>query len=262
MIHTPASRHLLWQLVRRDLAARYRGSLLGVVWMLAAPLLMLLVYSFVFGVVFQAKWGVDVHGQAVPFPLLLFSGLILHAVLAEALPRAATLIRAHPNYVRKVVFPVELLPVMATCSAFSLLAIQFALLVAACAVYGIYPAPHWLWLIPLLLPYVLLVLGLCWLVALLGVFLPDLQHIIGLLVTVLLFLSPVFYAVEMLPPPWRPVLYWNPLTLLIENTRAVLFYGRAPDAEALLMLWGAGAGVAALGCLAFQRAKAGFADVL
>lgn len=262
MLRSPSHWHLLWQLVRRDLAGRYRGSLLGIVWMIATPLLMLLIYSFVFGVVFQAKWGVNVDGYDIPFPILLFSGLILHGFLAEVLQRSVTLIRSHPNYVKKVVFPVQLLPVMVTVGALSLLLIQFGLLTIAATYYGLLPGVYWLWLPALLMPYVLMALGLAWLLAALGVFIPDLQHVVGLAVTVLLFLSPVFYSIDMLPALWQPVLFFNPLTPLIENIRLVLFYHQHPGLHSLIGLWTTGLAMFIIGRWFFNRTKAAFSDVL
>ena len=157
--------HLLWQLVRRDLAVRYRGSLLGLLWPILTPLLMLGVYSFVFGVVFDVKWGVDTQKQAVPFALLLYSGLILHAFMSEVLPPSVSIIRSHPNYIKKVVFPTEFLPLKAVIVALSLFVLQWVLLAAGAAWCGLYPDWHWLWLPLILAPFVLLLIGTAWLLA-------------------------------------------------------------------------------------------------
>lgn len=254
--------HLLAQLVRRDLAARYRGSFLGVVWVLLTPLLLLGVYSFVFGVVFEAKWGVEINGREVPFPIMLFSGLILHGLLADILPRVVGLMRAHPNYIKKVVFPIQILPVMAVISSGVLFAIQLGLLMLACAYYAIWPDWSWLWLVPVLLAYALMLLGLSWGLAALGVFLPDLQHIMGLLVTLLLFLSPVFYSIDMLPAMWQQLIMLNPLSWIISCVRDVMFYQQAPNATQLMLLWGVSLVVLLMGYLFFNKAAKSFADVI
>lgn len=214
---------LLRQLVKRDLQSRYRGSLFGLMWMLGTPLLMLAVYSVVFGVLLKVKWGTELAQSSIPFAVTLYSGLVFHTVLGEILPRSVSLIRAHPNYVKRVVFPVGLLPVMATISAFSQLLIQLGLLFAACLWFGVSPSVHWLGVGLLLAPFLLLCLAFSYLLAAIGLFLPDLGQVMGLFVTILLFFSPIFYPVEQLPDLWQSLLYLNPLTYLVEAARAMLF---------------------------------------
>lgn len=255
--------HLFVQLLRRDLAARYRGSLLGVLWALITPLLMLGVYSFVFGVIFRARFNLPAEQTtAIAFPLILYSGLILHQFTAESLTRATTIILQHANYVKKVVFPLALLPLMVTGSAAVMMLIQLALLLLAMAATG-HPPSAMAWLLPLtILPLVLMLQGAAWLVAAIGVFVRDLAQIMGFVTTVLLFLSPIFYPVSALPEPYRTAMQFNPLTPIIENTRAVLFYETWPDWATLGLTYAAAGFVLLLGYACFARTRKGFNDVV
>lgn len=257
-------RHLLTQLLRRDIASRYRGSLLGIFWALLTPLLMLGVYSFIFGTVFRTRWQAAPQEAAsdIAFPLLLYSGLIIHQFAAEILTRSTTIILHNSSYVKKVVFPLPILPVMVVLSAGFLALIQFILLFVAMGATGHSIPLTALWLPVIWAPLILLLCGGAWLVASVGVFLRDLSQIMGFLVTILLFLSPIFYPVTALPEPYRTFMQFNPLTPIIENTRTVLFYGAMPDWTLL--------GVYSLAALIicqcaywwFKRTRKGFNDVL
>lgn len=256
------NRDLLRQLWSRDLAARYRGSLLGVVWALMTPLLMLLIYTFVFGVVFQARWGHTSHADSPAFfAITLYSGLIIHQLAAEILSRSTSILTHHSNYVKKVVFPLPLLCVMVVLTALTMAAIQIILLlVAVGAVHHV----SWTWLyIPVVVaPFALLLLGVSWLLASIGVFLRDLDQLIGLIVMLLLFLSPVFYPAEALPEAYRSWIYLNPLTPIIENMRAVVLGDTAPDWQMLGLYSAVALGVCQLGWWWFRRTRKGFNDVL
>lgn len=255
-------RDLLYQMSVRDIHARYRGSLLGVLWMILTPLLMLAIYTFVFGVVFQARWGTNGESDTLGFALTLYSGLIVHSLLGDVLTRSTSIILQHGNYVKKVVFPLGILPVMVVSSALFFFIIQLAVLLVVMLLCG-YTIPPTALLIPLVIaPLLLFCLGAGWMIASIGVFIRDLQHLMGLLVTMLLFLSPIFYPASALPEAYRPLLYLNPLTPIIENLRAVLMDGRMPDwnmlvAYALLSLL-----FCQLGHVWFNRTRKGFNDVL
>lgn len=254
-------RGLLRDLVVRDIAGRYRGSAMGVLWSLLTPLVMLAVYTFVFSVVFQARWGGAEAGRAT-FAVNLFAGMIVHGLLSECLTRAPTLIVSNANYVKRVVFPLELLPWMSLGSAlFHALVSLGVLLAFILLLTGGLP-----WTAPLVLlvwlPLLLLALGLSWLLASLGVFLRDIAQVMGSLTTVLLFLSPVFYPASALPESFRVWLYLNPLTFFIEQTRRVVIAGAAPDWPGLALALVAGMLAAMLGFAWFQKSRRGFADVL
>ena len=235
--------------------------MLGLLWSFLNPVLMLCVYTFVFSVVFQARWS-DGSDSKTEFALVLFSGLIIFNLFAECINRAPGLILSNVNYVKKVVFPLEILPVIALGSAlFHMLVSLGVWLIAYCILIGI---PHLtLLLVPfILLPLLLLILGLSWGLASLGVYLRDTSQITGILTTVLMFLSPIFYPVSALPEKFRTVLQRNPLAPVIEQTRNALIQGTTPSMTDLLSSILGSALFAWLGFVWFQKTRKGFADVL
>lgn len=255
-------RKLILTMTKRDIAGRYRGSVLGLFWSFLNPVFMLLVYTFVFSVVFNARWDVNDNETNTQFAVVLFSGLIVHGFLAEVLSKSPGLILGNTNYVKKVVFPLEVLPLIALGSAIfhtliSLLVLQVAYLVFT----GI---PPWtLMLAPLVfLPLAILSLGVAWLLAALGVFLRDIGQIIGVLVTVLLFLSPIFFPVERLPEAYQGLIMLNPLTFIVEQAREVLIWGRLPNWQGLFLYALLSTGFTWCAYICFQKARKGFADVL
>lgn len=255
-------RDLVVRMARRDVTGRYKGSFLGLAWTFFNPVIMLLVYTFVFTVVFKAKWGVEHEAGQAHFALQLFAGLIVHGLMAEVLTRSPSLILANTNYVKKVVFPLAVLPLVPIGSALFHAAVSLVvLLLGQLLVTG-----HIAWTIVLLplvvMPLIVLITGLGWLLASLGVFLRDIGQTMALLSTVLLFMSPVFYPLSALPEHFRPFIQANPLTFIIEQARRVLLEGQLPDwtglglylLVALLVAWG--------GFAWFQKTRKGFADVL
>ncbi len=253
-------RHLLVQLVGRDVASRYRGSWAGIVWSLLLPCVMLAVYLFVFGRVFvPAKTAVS--DNSVSFVLSLFAGMLLHGLLAECLGRAPTAVLAQPSYVKKVVFPIELLPLTVVGTAVVQFLIGSSVLIAGLiATGGAAPtAVFWpfAWL-----PLVAFAAGISFMLSALTVYLRDLAQVTGFFTTILLFLAPVFYSLDHAPAGWQQWLMLNPLTVPIEASRALLMKGVWPD----LSVWA----IHALLCLStlqggwwiFQRTRRGFADVI
>lgn len=256
-------RRLILQLIRREVLGRYRGSVMGVAWSFLFPLLMLAVYTFVFSVVFEAKWPGMLEGQSKSrFALLLFVGVIAHGLFAEALIKAPGLVVANANYVKKVVFPLETLGWSLIGSAvFHALVSLSILLAAKWLIEGSVPLTA-LWLPVILLPLACFALGATWLLASLGVFIRDIGQVTGVLSTVLMFLAPVFYPVDALPQAYRAWVAANPLTVAIEQSRAALFAGTAPDAGVLLVYSAAALACMAFGYWWFQKSRRGFADVL
>ena len=254
-------RDLVWQMTRRDVAGRYRGSLLGLLWAFLSPLLLLGVYTFVFSVIFQARWGQGGEDKA-GFAVLLFTGMIIHTLFAECVNRAPGLILGNANYVKKVIFPLEVLPWVAMGSALFHAAVSIAVLLLFTALFLAPPGWTALLLPGLILPLVLITMGVSWFLASLGVFLRDVAQITGMLTTVMLFLSPVFYPASALPAAYRPLLYFNPLTFVIEQSREILIWGRPPDWPGLALYTAVSLVVAWLGFAWFQRTRRGFADVL
>ncbi|MCC2596138.1 ABC transporter permease [Pusillimonas sp. MFBS29] len=266
----PSSRIPLWQhrqliatLAWRDVLGRYRGSAGGLVWSLVTPILMLAVYTIVFSGIFRARWSQG-GGAADPvdYALQLFVGLVIHALAAECLMRAPTLMITNVSYVKRVVFPLEALPVI------NLFAAVFHFVLSLVVLLTFYLAVHRsmhltvLWLPLIILPYAILLAGVSWLLAGLGVYLRDISQVTGLLITILMFLSPIFYPASALPDEFQTIFQFNPLTLIIEQSRAVIIDGKMPDFMALSIYTVVALVLAAVGYRAFQVMKKGFADVL
>jgi lipopolysaccharide transport system permease protein len=251
-------RYLLAQLVKRDVLLRYRGAMFGVLWIFLSPLLMLLIFAFVFGQIFQAKWPA-VHA-GLPFWLVLYSGLIAFNVFSETVTRAPTSVRSYPSYVKKIIFPVHILPVVPLGAALVHAAFNFLILLAALAWTGNFHVD--LCLIPFLLaPLIMLALGLAWFLAAWGVFIKDMSQIVPIFMQMLLFLTPVFYPVDAVPAGLRPFYRHNPLGAVIESARAVV-----SSQPVDWVSWTAALGIGLLGLAAgyvfFQHSREEFADAL
>lgn len=260
---TPAwrRRHLLSDLVRRDIAGRYRGSAMGVLWSLITPILMLAIYTFVFSVVFNARWG-GADADRVTFAIYLYAGLIVHGLVAECLIRAPISVVNNVNFVKRVRFPLDLLAwVIVSTSLFHALIGLVVLMIFFVSTQGHLPVTAPL-IVLVWLPLIFGMLGLSWFLAALGVFLRDIGQITGTFSTMLLFLSPIFYPVQALPEPYRIILYVNPLTFIVEQSRHVLIDGSTPDWQGLGIAWLVGMACALAGYIWFQRLRHGFADVL
>lgn len=253
---------LIVQMVKREVVGRYKGSFFGLAWSFFNPILMLTIYTFVFSVVFKAKWGVGSDEGKAQFALTLFVGLIIFNLFSEAINRAPNLILGNVNYVKKVVFPLEILPVISMgASLFHALISLFVLIGGMIIFNGLVS-----WtaiLMPLIfIPLIFLILGLSWILASLGVYMRDVGQTIGMLTLVLMFLSPVFYSINALPPRFQFWMMLNPLSFIIEQARVVLIQGQMPNWDLL--------GIYTLGALVFmwcgyawfQKTRKGFADVL
>ena len=257
-----SNRELILQLTKRDLLGRYRGSLLGLAWSFLQPLFMLVIYTFVFGVIFKARW---VEGANLPtssFVLVLFAGLTTFTLFAECVNRAPGLVISHPNYVKKVVFPLEVLPlVTAGSAAFHALVSLVVLILASLFVRG--SVPWTIVLVPLIwLPLLMLAIGVGWFLAATGVYLRDVGQIAIFFTQALLFLSPVFYSRQAVPEPYQALLLANPITFIVDQVRSVAIWGQGPDWTGLFVYSIAAIIVAWLGYSWFQKVRRGFADVL
>jgi lipopolysaccharide transport system permease protein len=256
-----AQRELIFQLTKRDILGRYRGSYLGLAWSFLTPLLMLTIFTLVFGVIFQARWGLE-NESRFHFALVLFCGLIVFNLFSECVNRAPGLILNQPQYVKKIRFPLEILPVIvflsaATHAAASLLVLLLGLSLGA----GIF---NWtvLWFPMVILPLAMLCLGLSWWLASMGVYFRDIGQIMGIATMAVLFLSPIFYPLSAVPEWLQPFYQLNPLTFIIASARGTLIWGQPPDWLHLLGVMAANFFVALLGYAWFQRTRKGFADVL
>lgn len=253
---------LIKNLVRREVIGRYSGSMLGTLWSFLNPIFMLAVYTFVFSYVFKARWSSSPNESKAEFALVLFSGLIIFNIFAECFNRAPTLILSNSNYVKKVVFPLEVLPIVSIGAALfhTIISVLVWLLFYVIAI----GEPHLtVLLFPLiLLPITVLMTGLGWIVSALSVYLRDMNQLANIITTVLMFLSPIFFPIEALPEKFRPVLGLNPLSPGIAMMRDVLFWGRVPSITSYLTYLTGVSVFAWFGFVFFQKTRKGFADVL
>ena len=255
-------RDLIMQMTRREVVGRYRGSIMGLAWSFFNPILMLVVYTFVFSVVFKARWGMGVEESQTGFAIMLFMGMIVYGLFAEMVNRAPGLILSNANYVKKVVFPLEILPVVGMGAALFHTLISLGVLLAA--ILLINGSMVWTAIFfPLVIsPLLIATLGVAWFLASLGVFVRDVGQTVGIFTTVMMFISPVFYPVSALPEKFQVWLMLNPLTFVIEQSRAVMIIGNQPDWAGLGVYAVASLGVAWAGYCWFQKTRKGFADVL
>ena len=254
-------RELIHVLAKREVLNRYRGSAMGLLWSFINPVSMLAVYTFVFSEVFNSRWNAGSESKT-EFALLLFAGLMVFNLFVECITRAPSLIVSNVNYVKKVVFPLEILPFIVLLSALFNGVISLGVwLLAFLVLFGVH---HFtvLYLPLIVLPFMMFIMGLSWILASLGVYLRDVGQLIGILTTVLMFMSPIFYPTNALPDIYRDLIYLNPLSAVIEQTRAVLYFGQTPDFNLLAIHWLTSVIIMWLGFVWFQKTRKGFADVL
>ena len=255
-------RRLIAQFVRREVQSRHRGSMFGLIWSFLTPLLLLAIYTFVFGVVFQARWPGLRAGSLGEFALVVFCGLVVLNLFGECVSRAPGLVVGSATYVKRVVFPLEILPVVTVGSALVTTGASLAvLLVVRLAMERTLP-----WTVALapvvLVPLVLLTLGVAWFLASLGVFVRDIHYLVVLLLQVLVFVTPVFYPLEAVPEGFRAVLSINPLHPVVDDLRRVVLWGRLPDWPRFAVSLVVGGVAAVLGHAWFMRTRRAFADVI
>ena len=252
---------LIFQLSRRGIQSRYRGSVLGMLWSLLTPLLMLLIYSFVFSIVFKAKWN-HPGAEDANFGIILFSGMIIHALFSEPMVMSASSITGSAQYVKKVVFPLEVMAWSTLVVTSFQALISFGILIVFMLIIGM-PIHATLLLFPVVvLPMMIFSLGVAWLLSSLTVFVRDIGQLVGIVATILLFISPVFYSIDRLPAHLQTIIYLNPISFIVDQMRMIAIYGEMPNwiglgyysVIALVMAW--------FGLIVFQRLRVGFADVL
>jgi lipopolysaccharide transport system permease protein len=261
-------RDLTWQFASRELLERHKGAMLGVIWNVLSPLLTLSVYTFVFGFVLNVRWenrgghawsDMDPH---LSFALILFCGHSVAHLFTESVSRAPMIIASRPNLVRKVVFPLEILPVSVLGAGMVTLTVSLAILaVCLLAFAGKIPLTAPLVVVPLI-PLIMLSLGVSWFLASLGVFLRDVRNVVQVVVHVIVFMSAVFYPIERVPEQWQPLVYYNPLAVIIENARRPLLWGELPQWDRLAWITLLAAVVMQAGYAWFMRTKRGMADVV
>lgn len=257
-----SNRGLVSQIVRQQIVGKYRGSYIGILWPLLNPIFMLVVYTFVFSIVLKVRWSGDISESKLQFAFILFTGMLLHGLFAEVINKAPSLILLNANYVKKVIFPLEILAL--TNFLEGLFNFSVGMLVLLIGMIVFHDQITWtiIFLPIILIPYFMLLLGLIWFIASLGVFVRDIAQGINVLTTVLLFLSPIFYSKNALPPEFQWLMNINPLTFIIEQSRDVLIWGKLPNWQGLgvysllsgLTMW--------IGYYWFQKTRKGFADVI
>lgn len=257
------NRNLLTQMLIRNVAARYRGSVLGFLWSFAHPLVMLAVYTFVFGIVFKARWGIETfENNRAAFPLIMFCGMAVFNVFSESVNSSTAIVVNSPSYVKKVVFPLELLPLCNVLTSFIFGLAWFALLLAGTVVF-LQQLSWTMLLLPLtLIPLLLLSAGVSFFVASLGVYLRDVQQLVGIVTQMLFFMTPIFYPASLVPEGLRWIIYINPLSTVVEQTRELFLYGQIPPPGLCFLMLAVSVAVFQLGLAWFVKTKKGFADVL
>lgn len=255
-------RDLILQMTRREVVGRYRGSIMGIAWSFFNPILMLVVYTFVFSVVFKARWGTGADESQATFAIVLFVGLIVYGLFSEIVNRAPALILSNVNYVKKVIFPLEILPIIALGAALFHALISLGVLLLAILLINGSLAWTVIFFPLIILPLLIATLGVAWVLASLGVFVRDVGQTVGIFTTVLMFLSPLFYPVSSLPEKFQIWLMLNPLTFVIEQSRAVMIFGKLPEWGGLGIYAGVSLLIAWTGYWWFQKTRKGFADVL
>lgn len=257
----------LWtQLTQREIGARYKGSLLGVLWSLITPLLLLLVYTFVFGAIFKSKWptpsGAESGGSLAEFAIILFTGLVVFQLFADVIVRAPTVMLENKNFVTRVVFPLGILPCVLLGTAF----FQFLISISVMIVAVLFTFSHIPWTVVLtpliLIPFCLLTLGLGWFFAALGVFLRDIGQFLGTVVSALMFLAPIFFARSVMPEEIGKWTLLNPLTVPVEEMRKIIIWGQLPNFKYLAIYTLVSIIIAMIGWFTFKTLKPGFADVI
>jgi lipopolysaccharide transport system permease protein len=260
------NRELLYQLCKRDISAKYKTSALGLAWSVLLPLTMLAIYAFVFGEIFKSRWGnappPQTWSERLSFALILYAGLITFNWFAECLSKSPTTILHHVNFVKRVIFPLDILPVIPVIIG------GFHFLISGLVLAGFTvasPIPitwHWLLAPALLLPFIFCLTGICWLLSAIGVYFRDMEQMMPAMTSALMFLSPVFYSIQVLPEFIRPWLMANPMTLMIETLRNLLFWQQLPAFTVLAGLYVFALLVFYLGYSCFTVLRRGFSDVL
>ncbi len=254
-------RRLVGQFAWRELRGRYQGARLGLAWSLVTPLALLAVYTFVFHFVLQVRWGLSTTSP-IEFALTLFCGLLTFQLFAESIQRAPGLVLRHPSFVKRVVFPLQILPLTGLVATLVHFAVGMGLVVVLWSVFVQPIGGQALWLPVLLLPYVALILGVSWFLASAGVFVRDLAPAVIVLCQLLLFATPIFYPLAVVPEAWRGLVLCNPLAVYVENARRVLLWNQPPD----WLGWSASAAVSLVvlqaGYVWFMKTKRTFADVV
>jgi lipopolysaccharide transport system permease protein len=255
-------RYLLWQFTKRQIEQRHRGSALGMVWSVLSPLLMMAIYTIVFGLIFKGHYA-GIEGQTtMDYALGVFLSITIFGTISEVIGSSAGAILNQPNLVKKVVFPLEILPLANLGAAFYQFGISLILVLLGVVTLGNGLTWHSLLFFIAFLPLIPMALGAALLLSSLGVFLRDIQYAVGPISMVLMYASAVFFSTNMIPPAIWAFLKYNPLIHVIEQARAVLLWHQPLQWEGLAYSFVFGLALLALGLVTFKKLKPAFADVI
>jgi lipopolysaccharide transport system permease protein len=255
-------RALIYQLARKDVVGKYKGSMCGLAWSFISPLFMLAIYKICFTEVFHARWGIDASEGKGQYATALFAGLILHTAFAECISRGSQLVTDNANYVTKVIFPLEILPWVSSMTAVYHALASLVVLAAFSLIFTGHIAGTFLLFPVVYLPLVLLCTAVGWLLASLGVYVRDIGQMTSLIVIAMMYTAPVFFPLDMVPQGIRSIMHYNPLTFLIVEARKVLLWGQWPDWLGLAAYTGCALLACWLAYAWFQHTRKGFIDVL
>lgn len=253
---------LIISLTKREISARYKGSLLGIGWSFFAPILMMGVFTFVFGEVFASRWPGSSNPGGISYAAALFAGLTLFTFFSDCISRAPNSLLENPNYIKKVVFPIEIIPIIGVLTSAFQMACSYTILLILIAFSEWSITIHALWLPLIIVPFMMLTLGLYWAISALGVFIRDIGQIISPLLTALMFLSPVLYDLTKLEEKFGWILKLNPVTTPVQESRKVLIYATSPDLKTLAAYTACSIIIYCSGKSLFKKLRAGFADVV
>ena len=256
------NKDLFSQTLRRSVAQKYKGSYLGIAWNLIMPLIMLSVYTIVFGIVFKAKWDIQVSDSKAEFALALFAGITIYSMFSEVISASPTIIVGNTNYVKKVIFPLEILTMTSIGTSLVQVFFNVVIIVIGKMIFMHFFDLTPLFLIVILIPLIFLLAGLSWIISSIGVFVKDMQQIASVVTLIFGYLTPVFYPVEVVPDSVKFVMYINPLTYIVINARKVLVYKMLPDFRQLAIVTFASYMIMMLGYYFFRKVKVNFADML
>lgn len=255
-------RNLIYICIKREVLGRYRGSLVGLLWMLINPIIMLTIYTFIFSIIFPSRMINDPTITAVKLPLMIFISMIIFNLFSECINRAPHLILTHKNYVTKLIFPLEILSIIDFGASFFQFSINFIIwAIVYTNSFGI-SAYSFIYFTLVILPFICIIVGLSWIISSVGVYVRDIGQLIFFITNMLLFLSPIFYNIDTIPFPYRRYLYLNPLATIIEQTKNIFFERSEPNWNSIFILNIASLSLLYFGYIFFQRLRGGFSDVL
>lgn len=256
------NRQLIKNFSQREILSRYKGSFFGLFWSFLTPLIMITVYTFVFSVVFKGKWGQTSSTNPYEFAVIMFCGLIVFNIFNETVNRAPTLITSNVNYVKKVIFPLEILPLTVLVSSLLHASISVVILLIATNIFIKISTFTVILGLIILVPLIFLTVGVALILAALGVYVRDISYTVTLLTNVLFYITPIFYPIEAVPVFLQKFMYLNPLTVIVNDFRRVMIWGESPNWTQLGIMFVVSYFIFTIGYFFFKKIQRGFADVL